>query len=53
MVKEIQKIQQELILLAETKDTLTDPELYEKSCLVDKMIVKFMKEYGSKNLKSY
>ncbi len=40
----IKKKQQELITLAEKKDCiLTDPEVYEQSCVIDKMIVELMK----------
>lgn len=44
LAKEIEKMQRELVTLAETKDNpLADPEIYERSCLIDKMIVELMR----------
>ncbi len=48
--KEIEKMQQELITLAKKKsDPLNDPEIYERSCKIDQMIVEFMKSKPEKD----
>ncbi len=45
LVKEIKKLQQELISLAETENKpLDDPEIYKRSCKIDRMIVQLMKK---------
>lgn len=44
LAKEIEKMQRELVTLAETKDNpLADPEIYKRSCLIDRMIVELMR----------
>lgn len=45
LAEKIRVMQQELIILAEEKgcNILDDPEIYEKSCLIDKMIVELLK----------
>ncbi len=44
LVQEIEKMQQELNTLAEQKNNiLSDPEIYRQSCIIDNMIVQFMK----------
>ncbi len=44
LVKEIEKLQEELKSLAEKKNNpLDDPEVYNRSCVIDKMIVELMK----------
>ena len=44
LVQEIEKKQQELITLVEEKNNiLSDPEIYQQSCIIDNMIVQFMK----------
>jgi len=44
LAKEIEKMQRELVTLAETKDNpLADPEIYERSCSIDKLIVELMR----------
>ncbi|WP_418792447.1 aspartyl-phosphate phosphatase Spo0E family protein [Phosphitispora sp. TUW77] len=52
LVQEIEKLQQELITLAEEKNNiLSDPEIYRYSCIIDNMIVQFMKfgDHKAKN----
>lgn len=42
--KEIEKMKEELINLADTKkNPLKDSEIYEQSCAIDKKIVEFLK----------
>ncbi|PKM81843.1 MAG: aspartyl-phosphate phosphatase Spo0E family protein [Firmicutes bacterium HGW-Firmicutes-14] len=44
LIKEIEKLQQELNTLAEEKNNvLSDPEIYKHSCIIDEMIVELMK----------
>lgn len=44
LLKEIKEKQQELVTIAERKNNcLLDPEIYERSCAIDKMIVELMK----------
>jgi len=44
LVREIEKMQRELIDLAKEKNNiLSDPEIYRQSCIIDKMIVELMK----------
>ncbi len=49
LADEIRIMQQELIALDEEKeDPLNDPEIYEKSCKIDEMIVELIKQNSSK-----
>ncbi|MBU7005123.1 aspartyl-phosphate phosphatase Spo0E family protein [Phosphitispora fastidiosa] len=49
LVQEIEKMQRELNTLAEEKNNiLSDPEIYQQSCIIDNMIVQFMKLGDSK-----
>jgi hypothetical protein len=50
LAEKIRVMQQELILLAEKKGCVIqdDPDIYEKSCLIDKMIVELMKPKSTK-----
>lgn len=45
LAEKIRVMQEELILLVERKGgaILDDPDIYEKSCQIDEMIVKLMK----------
>lgn len=44
LAEEIEELKLELIKLAEQKaDPLNDPEVYQKSCQIDKKIVEFLK----------
>ena len=45
LAEKIRVMQEELIALVEQKGgaILDDPDIYEKSCLIDKMIVELMK----------
>lgn len=45
LAEKIRIMQEELILLVEKKGSTVfdDPDIYEKSCLIDKLIVELMK----------
>ena len=44
LVQEIEKLQLELINLAKKKNNLlNDPEVYQQSCIIDEMIVQYMR----------
>lgn len=50
LTQRIWLMQQELIALAEQKGCMNmdDPEIYEKSCLLDKLIVELIKSQQTK-----
>lgn len=44
LLEEIRKKQRELVVLAQKKNNvLSDPEVYEISCVIDELIVELMK----------